>query len=268
MINILLCLFIAAAVANPLFFGGQIVASALVALGALGLLGLRLFFAARVKASWLRPLSLVGVAVLIAVSFWSGLRPVANGWTAYQEGLEQVERQLDRGDGFKAAEALQVLREQYGDNDALRVLRARAAVNRKDYDEAENTLRTLSDRQQPAYYATLGYIYLQRQDDKQAQAIYVEGARAWPLWSDMQLLAGTQALQNKQYAIGEYFLLRAAEQMPRNPLPLYHLGVARFEQGNEGEADVYFNEALGLRLDDTHAGYVAWYRQQMGGDTK
>ncbi len=268
MIHILLCLLTVAAVVNPLLFGGHVFSSVVVALGALALLSLRLFFATRIKAAWLRPLSIAGVVVLIAIGFWSGLRPVADGWTAYQDRLEQAERQLEQGDGFKAGETLHALREQYGDNDALRLLRARAAIQKNDYDEATSALHAFSDRKQPAYYTARGYLYLQRQDHERALELYVEGATVWPLWSEMQLLAGTQAIQNRQYAVGEYFLLRAAEQMPQNPLPLYHLGVSRFEQGNAAEADVYFNEALGLRLDDTHAGYVAWYRQQMGGDTK
>jgi tetratricopeptide (TPR) repeat protein len=121
----------------------------------------------------------------------------------------------------------------------------------------------LSDRRQEPYYATVGQIRMLQKNYDQGQAVYVEGAQTWPLWSDMQLMAGVQASDNKQYQVAEYFLLRAAEQMPRNPVPLYHLGVTRFEQGYAEEADVYFNEALSLGLDEERTGYVAGTGQQM-----
>ena len=268
MLNILLGVFFVAAVLNLTLFGGAVFWSLLAALLSLGLLGLRLLFASKVKPALIRPVTLLGVAVLVAVGFWCGLRPTEGGFVAFESEVTGIERYLAQGEAFKAGEAWTELQELYGNNDTVRLLEARIAIEKKDYDAAIRAMDSLSDRRQEPYYATVGQIRLLQKNYDQAQAVYVEGAKTWPLWSDMQLLAGVQASDNKQYQVAEYFLLRAAEQMPRNPIPLYHLGVTRYEQGYEEDADVYFNEALSLGLDEERVGYVAWYRQQMEGDNK
>jgi len=268
MLNILLVVFFAASVLNLTLFGGAVFWSILAALLSLGLLGFRLLFAAKIKPALIRPISLIGVAALVAVGFWCGLRPAEGGFVGFESGVAEVERYLAQDEAFKAGEAWEELRELYGNNDTVRLLEARIAMEKKEYDTAVRAMDALSDRRQEPYYATVGQIRVLQKNYDQALAVYIEGAKTWPLWSDMQLIAGVQASDNKQYQVAEYFLLRAAEQMPRNPVPLYHLGVARFEQGYAEEADVYFNEALSLGLDEERTGYVAWYRQQMEGDKK
>lgn len=268
MLNILFGVFFTAAVANVAFFRGQVFWSVLTALLALGLLGFRLLFASRVKPSLLRPIALTGAVVLVAVGFWCGMRPVEGGYLAYGDEVARIERHLAQGESIQAGEALAGLRERYGATDAVLLMEARAAIGKKEYLKASDALNTLSDKRQEPYFATLGQIHMLQQQYDEALAVYVDGARTWPMWGEMQLQAGAQAVCVKNYPVAEYFLLRAAEQMPQNPVPLYYLGVARYEQGYPDEADVYFNEALELGLDRERAGYVAWYREQAEGGAK
>ena len=265
MLNLLFCVFFIAALLNGFVFGGALFWSLLAALLAAAFVALRLLFAKKLKPPLLRLLSILGVAVLLCIGLWSGMQTDKSGLLAYEHAMGGISGQLGDSNYIKAGEALATLEKDYGAVDATQLQKARIATGKKEYDAAASYLSMVLNKQSKAYYAIFGELYLAQAKYAEAQGVYVEAARTWPLWSEAQRVAGTQAVCNKNYAIGEYFLLRAFEQMPYDPIPLYYLGVIRYEQGVFTQAESYFAEAQALGLDKELSSYVAWYRQQIGG---
>jgi hypothetical protein len=105
MLNILLGVFFAAAVLNLTLFGGAVFWSLLAALLSLGLLGLRLLFASKVKPRVdssghpARSRSPGRRRILVR------LRPAEGGFVAFESEVTGIERYLAQGEAFKAGEA-------------------------------------------------------------------------------------------------------------------------------------------------------------------
>jgi tetratricopeptide (TPR) repeat protein len=265
MLTILFCFIFIAALLSGLIFGGSMIWSLLAAVISLAFLVFRLVFAKKIKPLFVRLLSCLGVAILLFVGLSGGLASAESGYLAYDVSMNEITALLNQGDAFKAVDRLAEQEKQYGTNDAIQLQKARAAINKKEYDNALSALSLVSNKQLDQYYIVLGQVYLLQKKYDLVQSTYIEAARYYPLWSKAQQIAGTQAVNNKNYVVGEYFLLRTFEQVPTDPIPLYYIGVIRFEQGNYTQAEAYFSEAEDLGLSNELASYVAWYRQKMGG---
>ncbi len=268
MLNLLFCIILASAVINGFALGGSMVWSLLAALIALVLLGMRLLFSRKLPVAIVNSVSAAGVVVLLLLGLWSGMSHPAAGFFTHAEAIGEIQDTVQDGDGFKAAALLDQLEKDYGANDILQILRAQAAIKRQDYTAARDSLDRVANMQSEDYFKTNGQLLLLKNDYNGVEDNFIAAAKAYPLWTDAQKIAGIQAVNNKHYSKAEYFLLRANEQAAGDPLPLYYLGVIRFEQGNNTEAEKFFEEALALGLDDEQASYVAWYRQQMGGEVE
>jgi tetratricopeptide (TPR) repeat protein len=147
-------------------------------------------------------------------------------------------------------------------------MKAQAAMGKSDYPAAGQFLSMVTNKKAEFYYTQLAQLYHLQQDYKNVQATYIDAAKSYPMWSEAQLMAGAQSANNKDYALSEYFLLRAAEQLPDDPRPLYYLGVVSYESGDYQEAEAYFSDAVKLGIDGELAGYTAWYQQEMGGNSQ
>lgn len=266
MLNMLFCVYLIAALLNGFLLGGSLWWSLLAAVISLAFLVSRMLFAKKVQSAVIRSASILGVVILLLIGLWSGMKTTGTGYISYNASMTKIDSLLERKEFYKAGEILDKLEKDYVSSDRLQLYKAQAAIGKKDIPLAEACLSRVANKQSDQYYRMLGWLYMLKNDYKKVQETYVNAAKAYPLWSEAQRIAGTQSVNNKDYSIGEYFLLRAFEQAPTDPIPLYYIGVIRYEQSNYPEADKYFSEALQLGINDEFAGYIAWYRQQMGGD--
>ncbi|HAL73762.1 MAG TPA: hypothetical protein DCM45_01560 [Clostridiales bacterium] len=266
MFILLFILLLAAAAANLLVMQGSAVWSITAAVIAAALLLFNLFAVRKVPRRLLRLISAIGLVIVLLIGLWSGLQPENDGFLAYDAKIAQVESWLGQDQPAKAQELLDQLITEYGPNDRLLLFKAQASLAAEDYINAENRLIDIADKSADEYYALSGQLYTLSGRNSDAQRVFVQAASQYPQWCEMQLYAGIQATNNKNYAIGEYFLLRAFEQDPALAVALYYLGVTRYEQGLDDEAADYFDEALSIGVDATIASYISWYQEQMGAD--
>ena len=263
MILLLCSVFLLSSLLNALLFGGQVFWSIVVAALSSALIVVRYLVFKKGKPVFLSLITVTGLALLILLGLWSGMKAPEGGFLAYDTAVSDIAGMIGDEDFFKAEEALNEVEKTYTVVDGTRLRRAQVALGKKAYADAEGILSQVSNKQSREYYTILGKLYQEQEKYAQAQAVYSAAAHDWPHWTQVQRAAGAQAVCNKNYMVGEYFLLRAAEQAPSDPVSLYYIGVIRFEQGDFTRAEDYFAEALDLGLDKEFAGYVAWYRQQM-----
>jgi tetratricopeptide (TPR) repeat protein len=265
MIYLLCSVFFVTSLLNAFLFGGQVFWSIVAAALSAAVMAVRYLLAAKMKPMLLTLISVTALALLILLGLWSGMKSADGGYLAYDAAVSKVAGMIGDGDFFKAEEALNAVEKTYAVADATRLRRAQVALGKKAFSDAEGILSQVSNKQSREYYTILGKLYQEQKKYVQAQGVYVAAARDWPLWTQVQRAAGAQAVCNKNYTVGEYYLLRASEQEPSDPVSLYFIGVIRFEQGDFNEAEAYFTEAMDLGLDKEFSGYVAWYRQEMKG---
>jgi uncharacterized protein HemY len=267
MLILIFTLLLAAALFSLLAMQGAIVWSALAAAIALVLLLANLLAGRRLPRRPVRMISAAGLAIILLIGLWSGLQPKAGGFLAYDAEIARVESLLAKGKVDQAQQVLDQLITVYGPNDRLRLFKAQASLDEADYAGADASLNEVAGKSADEYYALRGQAYALSGQNSEAERILIQAASQYPLWCEMQLYAGIQAVNNKAYATGEYFLLRAIEQDPELSVALYYLGVIRYEQGLYSEASGYFTEALTIGVDENIASYISWYDQQMGGET-
>lgn len=265
MLNILFGVFLAAALLNLFALGGSFLWSLASALISFALLVIRILFVNRIRAKALQLASFLVLAFLMLIGFWSGMKTTESGYLSYNASAAQIENMLEKREFFKAGVILDKLEKEFGPNDRLLIQKAQIATEKKNYNNAEAFLSMVANKQSDSYFTVLGRLNAAKEEYDKLQSTYVSAAKAYPLWSEAQRIAGSQAVNNKDYSVGEYFLLRAFEQVPIDPIPLYYIGVIRYEQGNYTDAEKYFSEALKLGISNEFAGYISWYRQEMGG---
>ena len=265
MLNILFCVFLIAALLNGLVLGGSLLWSILAAAIALAFIIFRLAFANKVQTVVICSVSILGMVLLMLISLWSGMKTTGSGYLSYDASMAEIASQLAKNEFYKAGEILDKLEKEYGSSDRIQLNKAQAAIGKKDFTMIEDCLSKIANKQSDQYFAMLGRLYLLKEDYEKVQDTYINAAKTYPLWSEAQKIAGTQSVNNKDYSKGKYFLLRAFEQVPTDPIPLYYLGVVCYEQGSYTEAEKYFSEALQLGLNDEFVSYITWYRQQIGG---
>jgi tetratricopeptide (TPR) repeat protein len=266
MLVLLFILLLAAALTNLLIMQGHIIWSVIAAAIALVMLIFNLFAGRKIPRRLLRLISAVGLTVILLIGLWSGLQPKTGGFIAYDAKIASVERLLANERAENAHNNLDQLIAEYGPNDRLLLFKVQASLAEADFASAKTRLYTVSDNTSAEYYALLGQIHALSGQSSDAQRILTLAASQYPQWCEMQLYAGIQAVNNKAYATGEYFLLRAFEQDPELAVALYYLGVTRYEQGLYDESSDFFAEALSIGVDAKIASYISWYEQQMGDD--
>lgn len=266
MLNILLCVYFAAALLNALILGGSMFWSLTGAAISLALFICRLFIKKKIKPSIMSTASVLILGILLYIGLASGLKTSEASYLFYDAKTAAIETHIKQNQIPKAKALLGELEKDFGATDRLLLYRAEVAMVGGDYKEAEGYLNSIGNKKSRQFFSLLGKLQMLNKDYINVQRTFIEAAKAYPDWSEAQRIAGIQSVNNKDYSIGEYFLLRAFEQVPVDPIPLYYIGVIRYEQGKYTEADEYFTEALELGPSDEYAGYIAWYRQEMGGD--
>lgn len=257
-------LFLAASLLNIWIMHGAIVWSLLAAAIAFALLVLNLLPGKLLPRKIIRSLSVAGVVLLLLIGLWSGMKTSSAAYLGYDAAVAHVEEMLFDGKYAQADELLDQLIQDYGANDQLQLYKAKAAMGQADYAGVDNYLSLTANKSSDQFYLIRGQAYEQAGLYDQAQDTFVRAASQYPLWREMQLFAGIQAVNNQDYAVGEYFLRRAFEQDPTEAVPLYYLGVIRYDQGLYTEAEDYFTEALDIGIESKITSYISWYRQQMG----
>ena len=266
MLILIFTMLLAAALFNLLAMQGTTIWSVLAGAIAAVLLLINLLAGRQLPRKPVRVISIAGLVILLMNGLWSGLQPQSGGFLAYDAKITRVESLLAKGQMDQSQEMLGQLITEYGPNDRLLLFKAQASLKSADYAGAEAILNEVADKSADEYYALRGQVYALSGQDLEAERLYCQVASQYPLWGEMQLFAGIQSVNNKSYAAGEYFLLRAFEQDPELAVALYYLGVIRYEQGLFSEASDYFSEALSIGVDQKVASYISWYLQQMGDD--
>ncbi|NTV91279.1 MAG: hypothetical protein HGA22_13120 [Clostridiales bacterium] len=270
MISLITIVIIIAALLSSFLLGGSIIWGILAALLAAVLLVVQFLLP---KKPNLKPLPITAASILVLVlvfviSLTAGMKTGKDGYIAYDTSMVKADNLLQKQEYYKAIEVLDQLEKAYGGNDRIYIMKAQAAIGNSDFPVAGQYLSSISNKRAEYYYTQLGQFYYKQGDYKNVQNCYIEAARTYPLWTEAQLMAGAQSVNNKDYSLAEYYLLRAAEQMPYDPRPLYYLGVVSYESGDTQEAETYFSDAVRLGIDGELAGYTAWYQQELGGEVK
>jgi tetratricopeptide (TPR) repeat protein len=248
---------------NALVFGGSVIWSLAVSAAALAFLAFRIIFSKSIGRKAVQLISVLGILLLLMIGSISGMRTVGSGYLDFDASMAEVEDLLEKGEAYKAGAFLDELEKVYGANDTIQLYKAQAAMEKPDYEAAGSYLGNVANKLSDRYFLVLEKLYLLKEDYGTLQSVYIQAAKNDPLWLQAQLMAGAQSVINKDYAIGEYFLRRAAEQAPADPVPIYYLGVASYEKGDYEEAEGYFSEAMEHGASDELVSYMVWYYQQM-----
>ncbi|MCI8638019.1 MAG: hypothetical protein HFG41_02435 [Coprococcus sp.] len=197
---------------------------------------------------------------------FGGMKVQENGFSAYEERLEDMKEALQKGKFDRAMKLAEDMEEDYGEDDNLRMLRAVKELSQGDYESAYEEMSGFSDQHSQTYYALMEQIYIEDPSEESVEAIYdlyLKAAKDWPDWTHMQLYAGISLFEQEKYGNAVYYLLRAVDQENEDYKGYYYLGAANYYQADYENCRYYFNEVLKREADDKTKGYIAWYMERI-----
>ena len=132
---------------------------------------------------------------------------------------------------------------------------ARAAAARKDFTQAETTVRAYL-KQQPNSaqgHFLLGYILNAERKPKQSLAEYTAGARFHAPSADDLVVVATDYIYLRDYADADKWLTHATQWKPDSALDWYLLGRTKYNENRFKEAIDAFNKCLQLEPRNVRA---------------
>lgn len=150
---------------------------------------------------------------------------------SYETGISQTMELLEKEDFEEAYSSLQKVEDAYGKTEAVIAARVAILLQEDEYESALKELKQYPEKHSYEYYTMLETIYLGIGEEKEEALwdMYLEAARDWPTWQEIQLKAGMVQYERANYEAAEYFFLRVYEIDPEDSLALYFLGITEYE---------------------------------------
>lgn len=171
----------------------------------------------------------------------------------YEQRLEQIGKQIARGNLDKAKSNLEALEKLCAPSDKSRYLWTKLYFEMDDPQTAYNYLCRIEDQQSAQWY-TFMILCCQEpgMEDHRAYAaqLSMEAADALPDHAQMQQLAGSVQLDAGSYVSALYYLQRAATLDPSNGLTMYFTGNTYLALGDSQKAAAAYKQALALGVSE------------------
>ena len=225
----------------------------------------RIFFKKKFKKL---PGTLICYAILVVFTFFILQIDVKeNGeFVLYAEDPEQVCEYLHQGAYDKASEMLRQMKETYGETDTTHMLNAISKLSAGKTKEALGAYQRLNDKQTMISIVIAEEIYMSDKTGKHTDDLfdlYCTAAEQYPEWEYIQLCAGVNRIDFKQYQTAQYNLYNAYAVNSRNPQTCFFLGVTYYKLGDDENALYYFNASVENGADEKVKKYIKGYLDEM-----
>lgn len=204
--------------------------------------------------------------IIFAISFGCKTTPVKNGLLYYEEQLEHITKLITGEKTEEAQKSIDLLVSGYGQSDNTIFLEALLLTQERKFSQAISRLNSCANKKSVEYYALAESIYIAESNPHKVNDLsnlYFNAAADFPEWTHAQKMAGMARLDQREYAMAEYLLLRAYEQDPMDFKTAYYLGVVSYELMRIDMALEFFNESVELGADEQTRNYIAWYVNEM-----
>lgn len=221
------------------------------------------------KGMWskkLQQMTSIGYVIIFAISMLTGISIKEGGLLYYEQQIGHIRNLIEKDKITEARNEINEFKRDYGNSDNVVMLEALAFVGDRKFKDAISHLNNYSDKTSIEYYLILESIYFTENNPNEAgnlRKLYIDAASRYPQWAYMQKMAGISQLDNGNYPIAEYLLLRAYDREPLDYETVYYLGVACYGQNRIEDALEYFDETIHLGADDKILGHIAWYAEQV-----
>lgn len=185
----------------------------------------------------------------------------------YGSEMQQVNRYMDKYLTEEALDILEELEEDYGLTDEIIMARVMCCMIDREPEEALEWSKSYSGKTEKEYYSMMESIYKELDEDgeKPLQDLYIEAAKNWPNWLEMQMSAGMVQLERKEYSSAMYYFRRAYNLDVNSGMPSYLLGMTCYYMGDYKNCLFFYNLALEKGVSDdikeAIAGQVAFVQE-------
>ena len=263
-VTVLLLLAVIAIIGMTVFHY-SVVLSLIVCLVSVGLTVLKLLLLKKAPKAVSGIIMWIGIIACMGL-FWL-MKPsaVSAHFDDYTKQIIKAEKMVS-SDTDKASDYIDKLEEKYGETDSILGLRAGVAMFDEDYEEANEYLDRISDKNTMEYYRRREMLYLfdtENDTTMQLYSLYADGAKKFPEWGYMQRMNGISRFEQGHYKEAKYYLLSALEIDNQDAVAFYYLGAASCETGDYDDSVGYFKRALQLGVSEEMQSWIAWYLERM-----
>lgn len=218
---ILSCLMLLLALAGIFLFQGNVILGIGMAVFAVAILVVRLALRGKIPAKLMPVIYVVCILGYVLCGSFSREKAEGNTLSGYEKQVEDTRREvtklLEQGKTEKADAAIQELQETYGKTDEVQIMKAEAAVKKKEYGSARSEIEAMADKESADYYLRMAEAYgaeaEQTEDnrslvEKEAEVL-LQGAKKHPDHFILNYKAGCTQAQIGNFGNAEYFLLQA-----------------------------------------------------------
>lgn len=169
--------------------------------------------------------------VIAACIIWESKDTTEYITESYETGISQTVELLEKEEFEEAYNSLHEVEETYGKTEAVMAARIAILLQEEEYESALKEIKQYPEKHSYEYYTMLETIYLGMGEEKEEELwdMYLEAARDWPTWQEIQLKAGMVQYERANYQAAEYFFLRVYEMDQEDSLALYFLGITEYE---------------------------------------
>ena len=226
----------------------------------------RIFFKKKRKKL---PGTLICYGILLVFAFFilqMGIKGYGGGFILGAEDMEQVCEYIHKKKYDKASEMLEQMKETYGETDTTHMLNAISKLSAGKTKEALDAYQRIDDKESMISIVIAEEIYMSDRTGKYKDDLfdlYCTAAEKYPDWEYIQLCAGVNRIDFKQYQTAQYHLYNAYAVNPKNPQTCFFLGVIYYKLGDEENALCYFNASVENGADEKVKKYIKGYLDEM-----
>lgn len=216
----------------------------------------------KMKERWIY---IAGIALIVICIIGDTVVVPSNEMTNYSKGLEKVAKLLQIEKTEEIYVILDELEEKYGATEAIIINRVAALLQDCEYEKALEETQRYPDKHTGEYYTMCEAIYISlgEKGEEPLKELYLQGAKDWPDWLDMQIYAGIVQLEREEYSSAEYFFSRAYEIDNKQGMTLYLLGITQYELREYDKCIKCFAMAYEAGVEDYVAVSMQEYMQKI-----